>query len=175
MKTSWLYIKAPKDFNIRHNKKYTKFYPANNKIDYINSEGIEADPDKIALTIKNRKVCDNKEDIVTINFDIIVPSSLKVWFLSIYYLSFLALLFLMFNFFNKLLLLFIDPISLNDPIGKMLKGNDSGGMVFAIIAAIIATRGWMISEETILKKYSIFISIIMCAIIFFYIVNLLIM
>ncbi|MCK9163899.1 MAG: hypothetical protein M0O93_06090 [Bacteroidales bacterium] len=174
MKTSWLYIKAPKDFNIRHNKKKTIFFPDNNKIDYINSEGMEADPDKIALTIKNRKVCDTNDYTVTINFDIIVPSSLKVWFLSIYYLSFIALLFLVLNFFNKLLLLFIDPIFLNDPIGKTLKGNDLGGMVFAIIAAIIATRGWMISEETILRKYSIFISIIMCAIIFFYIVNLLI-
>lgn len=46
-------------------------------------------------------------------------------------------------------------------IAPILKDGDPGGFVLAVIAAIIATRGWLISEETILRVYSTIITIIM--------------
>ncbi len=172
IKSSWLYIKAPKGFNITCNNK--KAASANNEIDFTHSNNDEADPDKIALTIKNRDKDNSGNNSETIDFNIIIPLSLKVWFLSIYYLSAIIFSCLVLNVVNKLILKIISPIFPNNIIEKLINKSNFSSLIFAIIAAIIATRGWMISEETILKKYSISISIIMCGIIFFYITNLLI-
>ena len=167
-KSSWLYIKAPNNFNIQYNHENFD-YNNNNSIDFTSSNNEETDPEKISLTIENKLSTNTNDDTVKFSFDIIVPPSLKVWFLSIYYLSLCTLITLIGNILNSIYISFLDPFWSKNPIDKFIKSGDFGAIVLAIIAAIITTRSWLISEETILRKYSINLTFIMMSIILFYI------
>lgn len=171
-KSSWLYIKSPDNFNIKYNHKETVYIDKNNDIDYANSNNEEADPEKISLTIRNKKDTTTLENTVNFNFDIVVPPSLKAWFLTIYYLSLILLLLLLGYILNAIYISLWSPVWNINPLEHLFQKNDFGGFVLAIIAAIIATRGWLISEETILKKYSINITVFMVLIVLFYIISL---
>lgn len=172
-KSSWLYIKAPDNFNIKYDAKKTTYYNSNNDIDYANASNEEADPEKISLTIVNKKSTNTKEDTVNIRFDILVPESLKIWFLSLYYLS-MIMLFILFGYFlNSLYVLCFKPLFNLNPFDALIKSSDFGGLVLAVIGAIIATRGWLIKEETILKKYSKYVTLMMIFIVILYLIMLL--
>lgn len=172
-KSSWLYIKAPSSFNIKYNHKETIYGKDNNEIDYANAFNEEADPEKTSLTIINKKSTTTKEDTVVVNFDILVPASLKIWFLSIYILTLATLCMLIGYFVNALYVLCFEPIFNANPLDVLIKSPDFGGLVLAVIGAIIATRGWLITEETILRKYSKYITLMMVFIIILYILMLL--
>lgn len=165
-KSSWLYIKSPDHFNIKCLT--PKYKASNNDID-ANLNNNEVDPEKISLTILNKEDTTTLENTVKFCFDILVPPSLKVWFLTIYYISVITLVILLGHLLNTTYLLFFDPVWNVDSI---IKNSDLGGFVLAVIAAIIATRGWLISEETILRRYSINITLIMGIITVLYIVTL---
>ena len=165
-RTSWLYIKSPDHFNIKYQS--PKGNTSNNDID-ANLNNEEVDPEKISLAILNKKDTTTLENTVKLSFDILVPPSLKVWFLTIYYISIITLVILLGYLLNTIYLLLFNPIWNTD---SMYKDNDLGGFVLTVIAAIIATRGWLISEETILRRYSINLTLIMGIIIVLYIATL---
>lgn len=171
-KSSWLYIKSPNNFNIKHRN--SVFNPSNNEIDHANSTNIEADPEKISLTIINKESTDTLSDTVSFVFDIIVPKSLKIWFMVIYWLSLLIFGVLVGYFINMFYISISDPIWNINPLKSLITRGDFGGFVLAIIAAIIATRGWLIVEETIMKRYSIYLTLIMTAITIMYIMTLIV-
>ena len=172
-KSSWLYIKVPSSFNIKYNHKETILYGDNNEIDYTNASNEEADPEKTSLTIINKKSTTTEEDTVVVNFDIIVPASLKIWFLSIYTLTLAMLCMLIGYFVNALYVLYFKPIFNANPLDMLVKSSDFGGLVLAVFGAIIDTRGWLITEETILRKYSKYITLMMVFIIILYLLILL--
>lgn len=165
-KSSWLYIKSPDHFNVKCQK--PEYVIANNVVD-PDFKNQEIDPEKISLTVLNKKDTTTVENTVKFNFDILVPSSLKAWFLTIYYISIITFVILLGYILNTIYLMFYEPIW---NIAPILKDGDLGGFVLAVIAAIIATRGWLISEETILRVYSTIITIIMGIITVMYIVTL---
>lgn len=171
-KSSWLYIKSPNNFNVRYYSDGSFWDEDINRIDFANSNGEEADPGKLSLTIINSKSINTKKDTVTLFFDIIVPKSLKVWFTGIYYVSIGALLITSFNVLNSIYLSFLKPIYYSNPIGQLFSNKNIGGLILSIIAAIIATRGWLISEETIFRKYSLRITYIMIFTILLYIAGM---
>jgi hypothetical protein len=172
-KSSWLYIKSPNNFNVIYNSKGSSPDKGiNYHIDSANSNKEEPDPGKLSLTIINSKSINTEKDTVTFSFDIVVPKSLKAWFLGIYYISIGALLMIGFNFLNSIYLIKCKPRYYFDPIGQLFLNKDIRGLILTIIAAIIATRGWLISEETIFRKYSLRITYIMIAIILLYIAGM---
>ena len=172
-KSSWLYIKAPDGFNVKYNIKEDN---SNNLIDYANSYNQEADPEKISLTIINKKnpVVNTIDDTVIINIDIIVPESLKIWFLTIYYLTLATFFFIIGYIINHAYISLFTPIFNTNILSKIVNSSNFGGLILAIVGAIIATRGWLIKEETIFKQYSKHLTIMMILVILFYIVILII-
>lgn len=167
-KSSWLYIKAPDNFNTRFNVPKFELHKDLNSL-CINEK--EADPEKLSMTIINTRSHSTKEDTVTISFDIFIPKSLKIWFLCVYYIAILVMILLFIPFLNKVYLFFFDPIFLNFSFNHFFENIKFNGVALSIIAAIIATRGWLISEETIFKKYSIRINYIMVLILLLLILN----
>lgn len=169
--SSWLYIKAPDHFVIKYEK--ADFDSENNIIEISTlSEGDEPDLEKISLTIINKR--EPTKNIPKITFGIKVPTSLKFWYFTIYYLSILTLLLTIGSFINKLYLKFYEPLFYININPDLFSHGEFISLVLAIIAGIIATRGWLIHEETILKKFSTHESIILFLIIIFFIVGVII-
>ncbi len=146
--SSWLYLKSPKNFIL-----FNKDKEINNKdIDYPNSE----DPEISTAVIKNGKC-------IKFKYIIDVPFSLKVWFKTILYSSFSYIIFILIILLDK-----INFASEHRILRKFAIFNDyfvsiSSNLILsislALVAGIIATRGWLIIEETILKKISILLTI----------------
>lgn len=167
-KSSWLYVKAPNNFNVKCNSEPPIKY-LHNTIDFANSDGIEADPGKVSLTIINDGKNTSVSEIVSLSIDISIPSSLKTWFISIYYISMAVTFILSLALFNELCLLSFGPLINRKNIIDILQANDNlEGIIMGVIAAIITTRSWLISEETITKYYSINITKMMTAILILY-------
>lgn len=158
-RSSWLYIKSPSSFNLKIKEEDIDCCSDDYDIDGSNIIKDRVDPEKISLTIIRKKELSGAN--VNINFKIVVPCSLKVWYLSIYYLSFIACFVLILNFVNSIYLKYCQPIFNSNIIADIVQNKNFSAYLVTIIAAIITTRGWLISEETILKRYSITITIFM--------------
>lgn len=148
---SWLYLKAPRSFELNCITQTTS------DIDSAQTN----DPEICSYVIKSNG------QMLNYDFDIFIkaPKSLSVWFLSLYYSTILAILIITlslidkYNIFSKSELL--HPLCF---IHDSIKSIDEGILVnlgFALIAGIIATRGWLIVEENILKKISIRYTVLM--------------
>ncbi|MDR0893245.1 MAG: hypothetical protein LBN24_11630 [Mediterranea sp.] len=170
-KSSWLYIKAPNNFNIEY--KHHTSEKGTNQIagDNSTSRG-RPDLDKLSLTIINNNKTDSVEvGTVRFYFDITVPATLKIWFNILYYSAFLTTALLLANVLNILYLKLEWPIIFDcDLLGALLSTDAFKDLVLALAGAIITTRGWMIHEETVLKKYSILITWYMSLILLFYLI-----
>lgn len=175
-KSSWLYVKSPKNFNVRYNHK--KFINPSklNIIDIVKTDrSEEADPEKISLTIINKGSNGTKNDTVTFSMEIYIPTSLKIWFLCIYYLSMITMALLLTAALNELWLLLFNPISdYKKLINILFDETNFGDIIIWLVAAIITTRSWLITEETITKYYSIFITTIMIVVIILYFIIMII-
>lgn len=164
--SSWLYVRAPKNFNLTIDREKLEYNENVNLIECYDEETKNnSDPDIKTLTIINLKEAEEIDYIVKLNIGIRIPKSLKIWFKSIYFISSAVVLLSLINLINSICLLFCKPIFECDLIGKIVDDNNFNGVIIALFAGIIATRGWMISEETILKKYSKYLTIIMLALI----------
>ena len=167
-KSSWLYIKAPNNFNVKYNSELIQ-QSAHNIIDFANSDDKEADPGKVSLTIINNGIDASVNDVASLSLDISVPSSLKTWFMSIYYISIVVMSILSLALLNELWLLFFAPmINCKSIVDILLINTNFGGIIMGLVAAIITTRSWLISEETITKYYSIYITRMMVVILILY-------
>ncbi len=148
---SWLYLKAPENFELSCKTKENE--------DIASTQ--TNDPEISTYVIKSNSKRDN------IDFDILIkaPRSLRVWFLSLYYSTILSILIIALSLIGKFTV--FDKFNFSRPlfvVHDFIKSIDRGILVnlgLAIIAAIIATRGWLIVEENILKKISIRFTILM--------------
>lgn len=168
-RSSWLYIKAPNNFTVKYNQESVR-KSNHDSIDFAYSASDEADPGKISLTIINDGT-NTSGDVTSLSIDICIPSSLKIWFMSIYYISIAVTVILLLALLNELLLLLCGPIIDCKNIVDILLANDNfNGIIMGVIASIITTRSWLISEETITKYYSMYITIMMVAILVLYVI-----
>lgn len=169
-KSSWLYIKAPNNFNISIDKENIEPQDVNT-IDYANSGKRDADPGKLSLTIINKENFRSlKRTAVPLNFCITVPLPLKAWFLSIYYIAIAILIMLCITVGNEIWLYFLTPIfNIERPIILLFENKNFGAIIMGMVAAVITTRSWLISEETITRYYSIYLTGIMVLIVILYV------
>lgn len=169
-KSSWLYIKAPNNFNISIDKENIEPQDVNT-IDYANSGKRDADPGKLSLTIINKENFRSlKRTAVPLNFCITVPLPLKAWFLSIYYIAIAILIMLCITIGNEIWLYFLTPIfNIERPIILLFENKNFGAIIMGMVAAVITTRSWLISEETITRYYSIYLTGIMVLIVILYV------
>ena len=140
--SSWLYVRAPKNFKISIPKKSLNYNKEKNKIEFHNDK--EPDPEINTLTILNKQ--NEESHTVKMDIEIIIPSSRKVWFWAIYWISMLMVGVLL----NSVYVKFCGSIY----ITNFALQNIDLRIILSLIAGIIATRGWLITEETILKRYS---------------------
>lgn len=167
--SSWLYIKAPEHFTVKY---YGKDSKINNLIETTTlTNNREPDPEKISLTIINK--CNPSMDIPVIDFGIKVPISLKCWYYAIYILSLIIMCLSIYSCINRIFLKYFHPFIYTSFNPDFLSNDKFSGIIFAIIAAIITTRGWMIHEETILRKFTVLESWILFLTIIFYIIGIL--
>ena len=173
-KSSWLYIKAPNNFNISIDKKNIEAQDVN-IIDYANSGNIDADPGKLSLTILNKESSISLErNVVSLNFCITVPPPLKVWFLSIYDIAIAILIMLCITVGNEIWLYFWTPIfNIERPVMLLFENKNFGSIIMGVVAAVITTRSWLISEETITRYYSIYLTRIIAFILILYVIAML--
>jgi len=166
--SSWLYIKAPEHFIVKY---YGEDSKDNNSIETTTlTNDNEPDPDKISLTIINKS--NPSMDIPVINFGIKVPISLKSWYYTIYILSLIVMVLSIYSCLNRIFLKYFDPYIYTSFNPDFLSNDKFSGIIFAIIAAIITTRGWMIHEETILRKFAVHESWILFLTILFYLIGI---
>lgn len=126
---SWLYVKAPDKFDI--NVVYDKRYVEKNAGE---------DPEINSFTIKG----DVAPDEVQFKLKVSVPRTLRLWYSALVILGVAYVLSFISVFFTAIL--------------KEIDANNFS-LVYAqvgisIIAAIIATRGWLMKEETVLRRVS---------------------
>lgn len=149
--SSWLYIKAPEHFIVKY-KGTDKNLDTTSIDDETALEDSDPDPEKISLTIINKE--NPSKDVPVINFEIKVPLSLKIWYWMIYILSLVVMCLSLCSCVNRAFLKYFGPIFYTEFNPDFLSNDEFGGILFATIAAIIATRGWLIHEETILQNFA---------------------
>lgn len=122
----WIYVKSPDKFQV-------VILCADNRVEEIKGNDLE---------IKAYRLFPNNDkDAIHFDIDIRVPRTLKWWYGMIVFLGFLFLLsFIVLSIIlvakNKLL-----------PVAFAQVG-------VSLVAAIIASRGWMMNDETVLKRVS---------------------
>ena len=134
----WFYVRSPKDFNICVNDIVDKNENKAN-IERSKSQDLEIQ----SMVIKGKKQRQNIHFSITVT----VPSGLKCWYYSIYIFSILAILF-------ALVLIFVhcfytEPILW---IEQLIKNAGKGW--FAIVAALITTRGRLMHESHAYNRLS---------------------
>lgn len=126
---SWLYIKAPNRFDV--NTDYDKSYVEKNDGN---------DPEISSFTIKGEKA----PDVIPFEIAVKVPATLRMWYSSLAWLGFIYIL----CFIGLLVSSVCGWIKIEQfSIAYAQVG-------ISIIAAIIATRGWLMNEETVLARVS---------------------
>ena len=67
-------------------------------------------------------------------------------------------------------LYFWTPIfNIESPIILLFENKNFGAIIMGMVAAVITTRSWLISEETITRYYSIYLTGIMVLIVILYV------
>lgn len=137
---AWIYFKSPSNFvlSASHNAIEGQYEASPSNDDEITS---------LVLTPKGEKL--------SIDFDISinVPQALKVWYNIMLYLAYAGILW-------GLVLIVILYGSITDNMIETFNNCS-----FAIIAALIATRGWLMAEEQVMKKISNYYTFIICILI----------
>lgn len=151
-RSSWLYLKAPDNFDIETNieEKTTNDY----SIELSGGGNKQPDPDILSLTILHKNRNTEKNEKIHIPFFIVLPKTVSLWFNVIYWCTVIPALLLLSDIANTILLKFVKPIIPIDIPGLICNNEHFTEWLLAIVAAVIATRSWMIKEETILKFYS---------------------
>ena len=138
---AWVYFKSPANFVLS---------VSNNATDgqYETSPSNDDEITSLVLTPKGEKLS------IDFKISINVPNALNVWYNVMLYLAYLGVLW---------------GIVL---VGNILCGSIQDKMIetfnncsYAIIAALIATRGWLMSEEQVMKKISNRYTFIICILI----------
>ena len=142
----WFYVRAPKDFKI-------------SITDDRKGHGIEKQSVQ-DFEVQSMVIIGEKErQIVRFNIDVKVPAGLKWWYTAIYWISIMAILFAL-----LLIILHFVGGNCNSNWWNVLIKNAGKGW-YAIIAALITTRGWMMHESHafnfLSKSYTVFVIILL--------------
>ena len=138
---AWVYFKSPANFvlSVSNNATDGQYEASPSNDDEITSLVLTPKGEKLSIDFK-----------ISIN----VPNALNVWYNVMLYLAYLGVLW-------GLVL-----------VGNILCGSIQDKMIetfnncsYAIIAALIATRGWLMSEEQVMKKISNLYTFIICILI----------
>ena len=138
--SSWIYFKAPANFilsvNYKLDSKYIEVSPSND--DEITSLVLKPDGEFLSVNFK-----------ISIN----VPTALKWWYNGIFDIALLAFIVCLSTlcyslFFGQISEKLIDTLN---------------NCIFAIIGALIATRGWLMSEEQVMKTISNWYTFFVCS------------
>lgn len=138
---SWLYVKSPSRFDI------------NVKYDATNIErNEEIDPEISSYTIKGRDKKGQENFKISVN----VPRTLRLWYSSLVCLG----IFFILCFLGAVGCAVYNGLGIRDfsPVYAQVG--------ISIIAAVIATRGWLMNEETVLKRVSKWLTWIVIIIVF---------
>lgn len=142
----WFYVRSPKDFNISIVDDSKR---AN--IERQSSQDFEVQ----SMVIKGSK----ERQIVRFDIDVKVPVGLKWWYISIYWISITAIVFALF-----LIAMHLRVDVSNDSWWNVMIRNAGKGW-YAIVAALITTRGWMMHESHafnfLSKSYTIFVILLL--------------
>lgn len=142
----WFYVRAPKDFKIS--------ITDDRKGHGIEKQSVQ-DFEVQSMVIKGVK----DRQIVRFNIDVKVPAGLKWWYTVIYWISIIAIVFALFLIAMHL---WIDVS--NDSWWNIMIRNAGKGW-YAIVAALITTRGWMMHESHafnfLSKSYTIFVILLL--------------
>lgn len=129
--SAWIYFKAPSNFvlSARH-----KGVPGH----YVESSPSN-DEEITSLVLKPNG------EALSVAFDIFVnvPTALKWWYNGILYLSYTIALICLVAFVASLVITLPAEFT-----------NTLSNSVYTVVAALIATRGWLMSEEQVMKKIS---------------------
>ena len=141
-RNSWLYVKTPEKFIINVENEPNTGYE-------VIYNGDDTDPEVVSCTI--RPNAQPNDSPIKFQIHIRVPLTLKCWYHTLSCISFLYSLFLVTCIVSWLTAC---------PIMSFLAERNNSVLTVgaSIIALIIATRGWLVKEETILKRLLIFLS-----------------
>lgn len=138
---SWLYVKSPSRFDIRVD------YDATNI-----ERNEEIDPEINSYTIKGR----NAKEEVKFRISVNVPRTLSFWYSSLVILGILYILCFIgvtgYSIYKGITIKEFSPVYAQVGV--------------SLIAAVIATRGWLMNEETVLARVSKWLTLIVIAIVF---------
>ncbi len=93
----------------------------------------------------------NNKRIHRLNINIDVTKPLKWWFNTLYILIVLVIITHLFRFIG------VENISLDNRF--KIDYNPLTSISISLIAMIIATRGWLVNEDSTMKRYSKFLSV----------------
>lgn len=137
--SNWLYVRAPKDFAIELSNYDMEFSSLSSQDEEI----------KALYRKANNQRCDNEIEI-----NVRVVNSLRKWFLGIYYFATILCCVVGLILTIRLLALII---SVDVPFFTAERMKGLTPVLISMVAAVIATRGWLMHEEHILlpigKKY----------------------
>ena len=138
---AWIYFKSPANFvlSTNHSAKEGEFEASPSNDDEIKS---------LVLTPKGKKL--SVDFIISID----VPNALKIWYNVMLYLACAGILW------GAFLFGFIIHTSISEKTIETFNNCS-----YAIIAALIATRGWLMSEEQVMKTISNLYTYIICILI----------
>lgn len=137
--SNWLYVRAPKDFSI-------ELLNGESSFEHLKSQDEEI---KALYRKAGIKRCDEE-----ININVRVVKSLRNWFLGIYHLAIVVCFTVGLILLVRLLAMLV-PFDVPVISADSLKGLTP--VLISMVAAVIATRGWLMHEEHVLlpigKKY----------------------
>lgn len=172
-RSSWLYLKAPDNFDIETIIKEEK--KEDYSIEISGGGNGQPDPDILSLTIIHKKRDTETIEKVPIQFSIVLPKTVKIWFNVIYWCNAIPAVLLLCDIGNTILLKFVKPIIPIDIPGLICDNEHFTEWLLATVATVVATRSWMIKEETILKFYSRAITVVMMCTILLYLIDFLVL
>lgn len=137
--TAWLYIKAPQksDINVVYKDKCIQRIYADN----------QEDTQIVSYMIQGSNKRNHR---LNINIDVTKP--LKWWFNTLYILIVLVIITHLFRFISV-----ENYISFDNRF--KIDYNPLTSISISLIAMIIATRGWLVNEDSTMKRYSKFLSV----------------
>lgn len=133
---NWFYTRSPKDFQL-------EAIVPKEKEKYIERQSSQ-DPEIHSLVIRGDEGADNIPFTIMVK----VPEGLKWWYYGLYYASLIATVLLSISI---ILLILIDV--------KLLQPYSVAG-VYALFAAMITTRGWLMHDAHVFNKLSILYTVI---------------
>lgn len=131
----WFYVRAPKDFNIS-----VGVDGNGNNIERQSNQDFEVQ----SMVIKGSK----ERQIVKFKINVKVPVGLKWWYIAVYWISILAIIFALF-----LIVMYWKVDDYTNCWWNVVIRNAGKGC-YAIVAALITTRGWMMHENHVFNFLS---------------------